>query len=111
MSKQLVLLELTVPWEERMEEAHERNTAKYQALMDECRQQRWKTWNLPVEVCSRGFAGQSLWRAFSILGITEMARRRAIRQPLNGCGRRESSDGQLHQFLAKTEHPMKEAST
>jgi len=67
-----------VPWEERMEEAHERKRAKYQALMDECRQQGWKTWNLPVEVGSRGFAGQSLWRAFSILGITGMARRKAI---------------------------------
>ena len=78
MKKQIVLLELKVPWEERMEEAHERKKAKYQALMDECRQQGWKTWNLPVEVGSRGFAGQSLWRAFSILGITGMARRKAI---------------------------------
>ena len=42
-----------------------------------------------------GFAGQSLWRAFSILGITGMARRLSQisvskqRQPLNGCVRGE----------------------
>ena len=62
MKKQIVLLELTVSREERMEEAHERKKAKYQALMDECRQQGWNTWNLLMEVGSRGFAGQSLWR-------------------------------------------------
>jgi len=78
MKIHIVLLELTVPWEERMEEAHKRKKAKSQALMDECRQQGWQTWNLPVEVGSRGFAGQSLWRAFSIVGITGLARRQAI---------------------------------
>ena len=86
-----------------------RKKAKYQALMDECRQQGWMTWNLPVEVGSRGFAGQSLLRAFSILGINGMAKRLSQtsvskqRQHL-GCGRRESSDGQLTQLLAKTDH-------
>ncbi|KAK0136881.1 hypothetical protein N1851_026903 [Merluccius polli] len=32
-TKQVVLIELTVPWEERMEEAHERKLKKYQALI------------------------------------------------------------------------------
>ena len=77
-TKRVVLIELTVPWEERIEEAHERKKAKYQPLLDECRLRGWKTWNLSVEVGSRGFAGQSLWRAFRVLGITGMTRRRAI---------------------------------
>jgi len=38
MKNNIVLLELTVTGKERMEEAHERREAKYQALMDECRQ-------------------------------------------------------------------------
>jgi hypothetical protein len=77
-TKQLVILELTVSWEERMEEAYERKRAKYQPLLDECQQRGWKTWNFPVEVGSRGFAGQSLWRAFSRLGVTGATRRKAI---------------------------------
>lgn len=32
-TKQVVLIELTVPWEERMEEAYERKLKKYQALI------------------------------------------------------------------------------
>ncbi len=32
--KQLILLGLTVPWEERMEEAQERKRAKYQELVE-----------------------------------------------------------------------------
>lgn len=35
-SRQLVLLELTVPWEERMEEAHERKREKYQEVVEDC---------------------------------------------------------------------------
>ena len=41
-TKQLVLLELTVPREERMEEAHERKRVKYQPLIGEGQQRGWK---------------------------------------------------------------------
>ncbi|KAK0136623.1 hypothetical protein N1851_027196 [Merluccius polli] len=37
-TKQVVLIELTVPWEERMEEAHECELKKYQALIFESQQ-------------------------------------------------------------------------
>ncbi|RJG08326.1 hypothetical protein D4A39_17560, partial [Alcanivorax profundi] len=36
VSKQLIMLELTVPWEERIEEANERKRAKYQELVEGC---------------------------------------------------------------------------
>ncbi len=42
VTKQVVLLELTVPWEEWMEEAQERKKAKYAALVAECRENGWK---------------------------------------------------------------------
>lgn len=77
-SKQVVMLELTVPWEERMEEAYERKMAKYQLLVEECQKNGWRAWCMPVEVGCRGFAGQSLWRAFRQLGITGMTRKRAV---------------------------------
>ncbi|XP_060744927.1 uncharacterized protein LOC132858560 [Tachysurus vachellii] len=76
-TKNLVMLELTVPWEDRMEEAFERKRAKYEGLVNDCHNQGWKARCLPVEVGCRGFAGQSLYRAYTALGITG-ERRRAI---------------------------------
>lgn len=76
--KQVVLIELTVPWEERMEEAQERKLKKYQDLVLKSQQNGWKAWNLPVEVGCRGFAGQSLWRTLGILGIEGLARKRLV---------------------------------
>ena len=77
-TKQVVLMELTVPWEERIEEAYERELKKYQALILESQQNGWKAWNLPVEVGCRGFAGRSLWRALGLLGIEGPARKRLV---------------------------------
>ena len=36
--KHLIMLEVTVPWEEHIEEANERKRAKYQELVEECRE-------------------------------------------------------------------------
>ncbi|KAL0199179.1 hypothetical protein M9458_007719, partial [Cirrhinus mrigala] len=69
---QLIILELTVPWEERIEEANERKRAKYQELVEE-------TIYEPIEVGCRGFAGRSLCKALSWLGVTGVAKKRAIR--------------------------------
>nr|XP_061836945.1 uncharacterized protein LOC133619721 [Nerophis lumbriciformis] len=77
-TKQVVLIELTEPWEERMEEAYERKLRKYQTLILESQQNGWKAWNLPVEVGCRGFAGRSLWRALGLLGIEGLARKRLV---------------------------------
>ena len=72
------MLELTVPWEERMEEASERKREKYAELVEECRNRGWRARCLPIEVGGRGFAGKSLCKAFSLLGITGARKRRAI---------------------------------
>jgi hypothetical protein len=74
-SKQVVIIELTVPWEDRLEEAHERKLSKYQQLVDDCRMNGWKSWCLPVEVGCRGFIGKSLWQALRLLGITGKSRK------------------------------------
>lgn len=78
-TKQLIILELTVPWEERMEEANERKRAKYQELVEECRSRGWKTYCEPLEVGGRGFAGRSLCKVLTMLGLTSEAKRKAIR--------------------------------
>ena len=59
-TKQAVLLELTVPWEERIEEAYERKNLKYQELVKNCQENGWKIWFFAVEVGCRGFVGQSM---------------------------------------------------
>ena len=55
VQRKVVLIELTVPYEERVDEAHERK--------------RLKTWCFPVEVGCRGFPAQSVWRTLGRLGI------------------------------------------
>ena len=47
-AKTVILIELTVPWEENMEAAHERKMLKYQDLTAECREKGWKTWCLAI---------------------------------------------------------------
>lgn len=78
-TRQVVLLELTVPWEDRMEEAFERKRAKYEELAGECRSRGWRTRCNPIEVGCRGFTGQSLVRALKMLGIKGLHNRRAIK--------------------------------
>ncbi|XP_078685514.1 uncharacterized protein LOC144918529 [Branchiostoma floridae x Branchiostoma belcheri] len=42
--KKIVMIELTVPWEEGCEEANERKRAKYQDLLQQCRDKGWQAW-------------------------------------------------------------------
>lgn len=42
VTKQLIILELTVPWEEHIEEANKRKCAKYQELVEMCQDSGWK---------------------------------------------------------------------
>lgn len=79
ITRQVVLLELTVPWEDRMEEAFERKRAKYEELADECRSRGWRTRCNPIEVGCRGFVGQSLIRALKMLGVKGLHIRKAIK--------------------------------
>ena len=50
VSKTVLLVELTVPWEGGVEAANERKRAKYADLVAECREAGWRTIMWPVEV-------------------------------------------------------------
>lgn len=65
--KQVVLLKLTVPWEEWIEEAHVCKPVKHHSLILEGQQRGCTAWNLAVEVGCRGFSRQSLWTAVESL--------------------------------------------
>lgn len=86
-TRQVVMLELTVPWEDRLEEAFERKLSKYAALVSDCQQASWRARCFPVEVGCRGFAAQSLVKAFGTLGIIGERRRRAIRSATDAAER------------------------
>ena len=49
-TKTVIVIELTVPWEERLEEAHELKKAKYEDLLAEAKRKGWHTYCFPVEV-------------------------------------------------------------
>lgn len=68
-SKQLTLIELMVPSEDCIEEAFERKLAKYQGLVMECWRQDSRERCYPVEVGSRGFTGQFLYKASTLLDM------------------------------------------
>ena len=53
ISKAIVMIELTVPWETRCDEAHERKKAKYLQLQEDCKAKGWKCWLFPVEIGPR----------------------------------------------------------
>ena len=76
--RKLVMVELTVPWETRCEEAYERKMAKYTVLQEQCRGCGWSTWLFPVEIGCRGFPAQSLWGMLGKLGIKAGDRKRAV---------------------------------
>ena len=78
-AKTVIIIELTIPWEENVEAAHERKMLKYQGLTAECRERGWKTWCMAIEVGCRGFAGQSLWRCARTLGIIGKLRKDLVR--------------------------------
>ena len=75
--KESIVIELTVPYEERADEAHERKRLKYQELVEQCQEKMWKTWRFPIEVGCRGFHIQSVLRT---LGSSCARRKMKTRQ-------------------------------
>ncbi|KAG1925127.1 hypothetical protein F2P79_025744 [Pimephales promelas] len=78
--KKIILVELTVPWEEGCEVAHERKALKYQSLLQDCKDKGWQAWLFPVEVGCRGFPAKSTWRLLSALGMDERRKKQAVRR-------------------------------
>ena len=86
-TRQVVMLELTVPCEERLDEAYERKLAKYSDLVEGCQQAGWKAKCFPVEVGCRGFAARSPTSAFSKLGLLGAAKSKAVRNATDAAER------------------------
>lgn len=79
-TKHVVMVELTVPWEERVEESHHMKQEKYTELQRECTERGWKAMVLPVEVGCRGFPAKSVWSALRTIGLVGQKRKVAIKK-------------------------------
>jgi len=88
--KMMILVELTVPWKERTDEANERKRSKHQELADLCREKGFSTWVFPVEVGCRGFPVQSVWKALGALGMKGKSRKSSV-QALSRAAEKASS--------------------
>ncbi len=79
-AKKALIIELTVPWEEGIQAAHEFKRLKYSDLAVECREGGWTTTIHPVEVGCRGFVGKSAIQLLRAAGTTRISLRRAIKE-------------------------------
>ena len=78
-TRSLLIVELTVPWEERLQVAHERKRLKYQDLVDNARRNGWNTTLFAIEVGTRGFPSASLQKFLSALGLQPRTSKRALK--------------------------------
>ena len=78
-AKCLGIVELTVPYEDRMEVAHELKRSKYQELKESCERNNWSVAIWPVEVGVRGFISSSIYQVLKALAITGKKRKECIK--------------------------------
>ena len=68
--KKVIMCELTCPWEENAEWAHERKLESYEDLRQEMIENGWKASVFAVEVGCRGFASRTLRGFFTAIGCS-----------------------------------------
>lgn len=78
-TKLAYVVELTVPWEEGVEEAYERKKNKYSDLATEASQNSWKTSIFPVEVGCRGFVATSTTSLLRKIGLKGRSLQQAVK--------------------------------
>ena len=71
IKKSELFIELTVPWEESREEAHERKKNWYETLRADCVEKGWICHVIPIEVGCRSFLGHTVISFLSKIRITD----------------------------------------
>ena len=69
--KSVILIELTIPWEQNREEPHERNQNRYETLRADCVEKGWVCHVIPIEESCHSFLGHSVISYLSKVGITD----------------------------------------
>ena len=78
--REIHLIELTVPHEDNVNDAHERKDRRYERLVEECEEAGWRAVHFPIEVGCRGFIGTSVRRWMKIAGIGQREGSRVLRK-------------------------------
>lgn len=78
--RRVFIVELTVPWEEAIDEAYERKKLRYSHLAAEAEGRGWTVKVRPVEVGCRGFVANSTVRLLKEVGIRGQAQRNSIKE-------------------------------
>ena len=78
-TQQLIMMELTVPYENIMEEAHFYKREKYMNLTKEQENADYKAVVMPVEVDVRGFVGSSVYDLLTELSVFVNKRTKALK--------------------------------
>ena len=78
-TQQLIMVEVTVPYENRMEEAHINKREKYLILSKELENVGYKAVVISVEVGARGFVGSSVYDLLTKLSICGNKRTKALK--------------------------------
>ncbi|KAJ8406497.1 hypothetical protein AAFF_G00300710 [Aldrovandia affinis] len=78
--KSIYIIELTVPWENSVEEAYERKNLRYTELTADAKQRGWNAKVYPVEVGCRGFVASSTIRLLKDLGSHGQALRQTVKK-------------------------------
>ena len=77
------IIELTVPWEDAIEEAYERKKLHYSNLAAEAEDRGWKIRVRLVEVGCRGFVASTTAKLLREVGIRGQVHRQAIKELAN----------------------------
>jgi hypothetical protein len=78
LEKIVYFIELTVPWEDRVEVANELKKAKYAEMAEEAAQRGWSSRLRPIEIGARGFVARSAISLLTELGICGRSLRQAV---------------------------------
>ena len=78
--KHVIIVELTAPSEENMEEAFKGKKLQYENLRMHCEDKGWACQVMPIEVGCHGFIGRTTTSNLTRLGLTNRARQRATQQ-------------------------------
>ncbi|GFR87724.1 polyprotein [Elysia marginata] len=77
--EQLIVVERTVPYESRVEQAHTYKREKYLDLTKEPEESGYRAKMMPIEIGARGFAGSSAYDRLSKLSISGNKRTEALK--------------------------------
>ena len=101
-TKQVVMIELTVPYENRMEAAQIYKAEKYADLANDLKGEGYRVKVLPVEIGARGFVGTSAYNLMKQLSIEGRKKTRALKAMAEAAERCSSwiwsrrNKGELH---------------